>query len=152
MKESVAYRTYYAFAFGKEIPKPKYVRRSTREKTKQAPEASPGKRLQATAKVQMKELVFHQGVPDVPTYGSEDEQISWKSSDEDVDDEVSKSKDDDDDADNEDDDGQDDDDQDDENEQTESDNDGDDFFIPSTLLMIKKKDKMKKIKKKRVQI
>ncbi|GJW99251.1 hypothetical protein Tco_0181059 [Tanacetum coccineum] len=70
------------------------------------------------------------GVPDVPTYGSEDEQISWKSSDEDDDDEVSKSKDDDDDADNEDDDGQDDDDQDDENEQTESENDGDDFVYP----------------------
>ncbi|GJT33932.1 hypothetical protein Tco_0924351 [Tanacetum coccineum] len=178
MKESVAYITYYAFAFGKEIPKPKYVRRSTREKTKQAPEASPGKRLQATAKVaksgkkklpaqgfetlseialteaeQMNIITkrsktqFHlshasgsgadegtgvsPGVPDVPTYGSEAEQISWKSSDEDVDDEVSKSKDDDDDdADNEDDDGQDDDDQDDENEQTESDNDGDDFVHP----------------------
>ncbi|GJX15500.1 copia protein [Tanacetum coccineum] len=65
------------------------------------------------------------GVPDVPTYGSEDEQISWKSSDEDDDDEVSISKDDDDDAENEDDDGQDDD-----NEQTESDNDGDDFVHP----------------------
>ncbi|GKC37291.1 hypothetical protein Tco_1049675 [Tanacetum coccineum] len=41
--------------------------------------------------------------PEVP-YGSEDEQISWKSSDDEDDDEVSKSKDDDDDADNEDDD------------------------------------------------
>ncbi|GJU28377.1 hypothetical protein Tco_1166998 [Tanacetum coccineum] len=40
------------------------------------------------------------GVPDVPTYGSEDEQISWKSSDEDDDDEI------------------------------ESDNDGDDFVHP----------------------
>ncbi|GJR46842.1 hypothetical protein Tco_1314945 [Tanacetum coccineum] len=65
------------------------------------------------------------GVLNVPTYGSEDEQISWKSSDEDDDDEVSLSKDDDDNADNEDDDGQDDD-----NEQTESDNDGDDFVHP----------------------
>ncbi|GJZ33087.1 hypothetical protein Tco_0578523, partial [Tanacetum coccineum] len=45
------------------------------------------------------------GVPNVPTYRSEDEQISWKSSD----DEVSESKDDDNNADNEDDDGQDDD-------------------------------------------
>nr|GEW24831.1 hypothetical protein [Tanacetum cinerariifolium] len=43
-------------------------------------------------------------VPDVPTYGSDDEQISWKSSD-----------------------NEDDDDQDDNNEQTESDNDDDDF-------------------------
>ncbi|GJY59269.1 hypothetical protein Tco_0459161 [Tanacetum coccineum] len=33
------------------IPKPKYVRRSTREKNDQAPTASPGKRLKATAKV-----------------------------------------------------------------------------------------------------
>ncbi|GKG02867.1 hypothetical protein Tco_0310503, partial [Tanacetum coccineum] len=42
------------------------------------------------------------GVLDVPTYGSEDEQISWKSSEEDDDeDEVSISKDDDDDAENE---------------------------------------------------
>ncbi|GKA16291.1 hypothetical protein Tco_0696038, partial [Tanacetum coccineum] len=65
------------------------------------------------------------GVPDVPTYGSEDEQISWKSSDEDDDDEVSLSKDDDDNDDNKDDDGQDDD-----NEQTKSDNDVDDFVYP----------------------
>ncbi|GKB74559.1 hypothetical protein Tco_0935971, partial [Tanacetum coccineum] len=44
------------------------------------------------------------GVPDVPTYNSDDEQISWKSSDEDDDDEVNVSEDDDnqndDDADN----------------------------------------------------
>ncbi|GJR49041.1 hypothetical protein Tco_1317144 [Tanacetum coccineum] len=123
MKESDAYKTYYDFATGKVIPKPKYVRRSTREKTDQAPKASPGKRLKATAKVaksgkkklpaqgletlseialseadQMKLITkrsktqFHSshasgsganegtgvspGVPDVPTYGSEDEQIS----------------------------------------------------------------------------
>ncbi|GJX87771.1 hypothetical protein Tco_0339785 [Tanacetum coccineum] len=139
----------------KVIPKPKYVRRSTREKTDQAPTASPGKRLKATAMVaksrkkkqpaqgletlskialskaqQMKiftkrsKTQFHSshasgsgadegtgvssGVPDVPTYGSEDEQISWKSSDEDNDDEVNMSENDDDqdddNADNEDDD------------------------------------------------
>ncbi|GJU02335.1 hypothetical protein Tco_1112673 [Tanacetum coccineum] len=149
MKESDAYKTYHDFATGKVIPKPKYVRRSTREKTDQAPTASPGKRLKATAKVAksgkkklptegletLSKIAFGSGanegtgvspgVPDVPTYGSEDEQISWKSSDEDDDDEVSLSKDDDDNADNEDDDGQDDD-----NEQTESDNDGDDFVHP----------------------
>ncbi|GKD91490.1 hypothetical protein Tco_1366997 [Tanacetum coccineum] len=51
MKESEAYKTYYAFATGKAIPKPKYVRRSTKEKTVQAPEASSGKRVKATAKV-----------------------------------------------------------------------------------------------------
>ncbi|GJZ77939.1 hypothetical protein Tco_0642611 [Tanacetum coccineum] len=165
MKESETYNTYYDFAIGKVITKTKYVWRSTREKTDQAPKASPGKRLKATAKVaksgkkklhaqgletlseialseadQMKLITkssktqFHgshasgsgayegtgvsPGVPDVPTYGSEDEQISWKSSEEDNDDEVSMSKDDDDNVDNEDDD-----DEDDDNEQTESDND-----------------------------
>ncbi|GKD63489.1 hypothetical protein Tco_1305597, partial [Tanacetum coccineum] len=87
------------------------------------------------------------GVPDVPTYKSDDEQISWKSSDEEDDDEVSlndddddndddeDNDDDDDDADNQDDDdqendGQDDEDQDDVNEQTDLDNDGGDFVHP----------------------
>ncbi|GKB47885.1 hypothetical protein Tco_0898638, partial [Tanacetum coccineum] len=85
------------------------------------------------------------GVPDVPIYGSNDEQISWKSSEEEDDDEVGKNDDDDDnndddDADNQDDDGQEDDgqeydgqdndNQDDDNEQTDSDNDGDDFVHP----------------------
>ncbi|GJT25686.1 hypothetical protein Tco_0895623 [Tanacetum coccineum] len=86
-------------------------------------------------------------VPDVPTYGSDDEQISWKSSDEEDDNEVAKNDDDDDndddndndddddeEADNQDDDGQeydvqDDEDQDDD-EQTDSNSDGDDFVHP----------------------
>ncbi|GKD06514.1 hypothetical protein Tco_1181488 [Tanacetum coccineum] len=54
------------------------------------------------------------GVPDVPTYASDDEKISWKSSDEEDDDEVAmnhKGPDVD-------------------NEQTDSDNDGDDFVHP----------------------
>nr|GEU68071.1 L10-interacting MYB domain-containing protein-like [Tanacetum cinerariifolium] len=50
MKESEAYRTYYAFATGKAILKPKYVRRSVKEKTEQAPKASPGKRIQYATK------------------------------------------------------------------------------------------------------
>ncbi|GKD53023.1 hypothetical protein Tco_1286410, partial [Tanacetum coccineum] len=134
IKESDAYKTFYDLATRKVIPKPKYVRQSTREKTEQAPKASPGKRLKATAKVatlgkkklpaqgletlseialskadQMKLVTkisktqFHSSytsgsglnegtgvsprVPDVPTYGSKDEKISWKSSDEDNDDE-----------------------------------------------------------------
>ncbi|GKD46950.1 retrovirus-related pol polyprotein from transposon TNT 1-94, partial [Tanacetum coccineum] len=86
------------------------------------------------------------GVLDVPTYETNDEKISWKSSDEEDDDEVSlndddnndddeDNDDDDDDVDNQDDDdqendGQDDDDQDDVNEKTDSDNDGDDFVHP----------------------
>ncbi|GJS92201.1 hypothetical protein Tco_0774837 [Tanacetum coccineum] len=56
------------------------------------------------------------GVLDVPTYNSDDEQISWKSSDEEDDDEVGLKDDDDDDDDDDDVDNQDDDDQDDENE------------------------------------
>ncbi|GJX64876.1 hypothetical protein Tco_0299219 [Tanacetum coccineum] len=162
MKESEAYKTYYDLATGKVAPKPKYVWRSTREKTKHASKASSGKRLKATAKMtksgkkkqpaegletlseialteaaQMKIVTkisktqFHSshisgsgadegtgvspGVLDVPTYGSEDELISWKSSEEDNDEEVSISKDDDDN---------------DVNEKTESDNDGDDFVHP----------------------
>ncbi|GKA76192.1 retrovirus-related pol polyprotein from transposon TNT 1-94 [Tanacetum coccineum] len=151
MKESVAYRTYYAFAFEKEIPKLKYVRRSTREKTKQAPEASPGKRLQATAKVAKsgKKKLHAQGLETLSEIAlTEAEQMniitkrsktqfhishaSGSGADEGtgVSPGVPDSKDDDDDADNEDDDGQDDDDQDDKNEQTESDNDGDDFVHP----------------------
>nr|GEY29402.1 hypothetical protein [Tanacetum cinerariifolium] len=60
------------------------------------------------------------GVPNVPTYGFDDERISWKSNDDEDD-----NNHDDDNADDEDNDGQDDD-----NEQTELDNDGDDFVHP----------------------
>ncbi|GJV99102.1 hypothetical protein Tco_1554354 [Tanacetum coccineum] len=80
------------------------------------------------------------GVPDVPTYESDDEQISWKSSEEDDNDEVNVSEDDDDDNDddgNNDDDDDDDDDADnqdaenqDDDEQKNSDNNGDDFIHP----------------------
>ncbi|GKG30274.1 hypothetical protein Tco_0420172 [Tanacetum coccineum] len=51
MKESEAYKTYYAFATGKAIPKPKYVCRTTKEKTVPAPKASSSKRIKSTAKV-----------------------------------------------------------------------------------------------------
>nr|GEY53244.1 hypothetical protein [Tanacetum cinerariifolium] len=150
--ESDAYKTYYDLATGKVIPKPKYVRRSTREKTNQAPNSSPETALSEAE--QMKVVTkksktdyhvshasgsgAHEGtdvtpmVPDVPTYGSKDEHISWKSSGYENDDEVSENADnedyddhDDDNANKEDDDGQDDD-----NEQTELDNDGDDFVHP----------------------
>nr|GEU68635.1 hypothetical protein [Tanacetum cinerariifolium] len=53
-------------------------------------------------------------VPDVPTYESDDEEISWKSSEDDDDDKKINDQDDDDDDD----------------EQTDSDNDGDDFVHP----------------------
>ncbi|GJV62439.1 hypothetical protein Tco_1468539 [Tanacetum coccineum] len=73
-------------------------------------------------------------VLDVPKYGSEDEHISWKFSNEDDDDEVNMSEDDDD-QDDDNADNEDVADQDDDNEQTESDNDGDNFVHPkfSTL-------------------
>ncbi|GJR28332.1 hypothetical protein Tco_1104564, partial [Tanacetum coccineum] len=56
------------------------------------------------------------GVPDVPSYDSEAEQISWKSSDEEDDDEVNMGNDNDDDVDNQDDVGQEYDEQDDDNQ------------------------------------
>ncbi|GKC27932.1 hypothetical protein Tco_1035226, partial [Tanacetum coccineum] len=147
MKELDTYKTYHDFATGKVIPKPKYVRRLTREKTDQAPTASPGKRLKAIAKVAKsgKKKLPAQGLEtlsEIALSGAEQMKIVTKRSKtklyssyisgsganegtsvspgvlDDDDDEVSLSKGDDDNADNEDDDGQDDD-----NEQTESDND-----------------------------
>ncbi|GJZ99929.1 hypothetical protein Tco_0672480 [Tanacetum coccineum] len=50
MKESEAFKTYYAFATGKVTPKPKYVCQTSKDKTEQAPKASTGKRLKAAAK------------------------------------------------------------------------------------------------------
>nr|GEW07084.1 hypothetical protein [Tanacetum cinerariifolium] len=104
----------------KAIPKPKYVCRSAKEKTKQVPKASFDKRIKATTKVSrsgkkkqpanrletLSKITFglgtHEGtsiilrVPNVPTYGSDDKQISWKSSDKENNDEANTSKDDDD--------------------------------------------------------
>nr|GEZ11216.1 hypothetical protein [Tanacetum cinerariifolium] len=124
MKESKAYKIYYVFATGKAIPKPKYVCRSTKEKTEQEPKASFGKRIKYAAKV-TSGFGAHEGtgvtprVLDVPTYESDDEKISWKSSDnKDDDDETSVSKD------------KDIDDQENDDERTDSDNEDDDFVHP----------------------
>ncbi|GJS40186.1 hypothetical protein Tco_0565229 [Tanacetum coccineum] len=124
MKESEAYKTYHDLATRKVQPKLKYVHRSSRTKTDEAPKPSFGKRVKAIAKV-AKSGKKKQPAPglealwvlDVPTYESDDEQISWKSSKEEDDDEenVSEHEDDDDD------------------ERTESDNDGDDFIYPKFL-------------------
>ncbi|GJX51898.1 hypothetical protein Tco_0280267 [Tanacetum coccineum] len=161
MKESEAYKTYHDLATGKVQPKPKYVRRSSRTNTDEAPKPSFSKRVKATAKVaksgkkkqpalgletlfdialteakQMKLAIkksktqlhssqpsssgAHEGtgvspgVPDAPTYQSNDDEISCKLSDEDDDDEVNVSEYEDDDDD----------------EGTESDDDGDDFVHP----------------------
>ncbi|GKB24482.1 hypothetical protein Tco_0863883 [Tanacetum coccineum] len=172
MKASEAYKTYHDLTTGKVQPKPKYVRRSSRSKTEQAPKPSTGKRVKATAKVaksgkkkqpapgletlsdialteaeQMKiatkrsliqthsshasSLGSHEGtgvtpgVPDVPTYESDDEKISWKTSSDDDDDN-------DDNDDNEGDDAANDDHDDADNDikRTEFDNEGDAFVHP----------------------
>ncbi|GKA64530.1 hypothetical protein Tco_0764237 [Tanacetum coccineum] len=129
MKESEAYKTYHALATGKVQPKPKYVRRSSRTKTDDVPKPSSGKRVKATAKVANGSSAHEgtgvkPGVPDVPTYRSDDEEeIPWKSSDED---------DNDDNEDDDDDQGVPDDDQGDDNDskRTVSDTKGDDFVHP----------------------
>ncbi|GKE39666.1 hypothetical protein Tco_1463071 [Tanacetum coccineum] len=159
MKESESYKTYYSFATGKAIPKPKYVRRYTKEKTEQAPEASSGKILKATAKVtrsgkkkqhakgletlseialseaeQMKLTIERSKTQLHSPQPSGSEQISWKFSDEEDDDDeanIGKDEDDDDEANiGKDEDDDDNDDHDDDDERNESDNDGDDFVHP----------------------
>ncbi|GKA63957.1 hypothetical protein Tco_0763563 [Tanacetum coccineum] len=91
MKESEAYKTYYAFATGKAIPKPN------------------GSGAYEGVGVKPR-------VPDVPTYGSDNEHISWKSNEEEDDDEEY--------------DEHDDEEQGDDDEQTDSNNDGDNFVHP----------------------
>ncbi|GJX97651.1 hypothetical protein Tco_0353449 [Tanacetum coccineum] len=65
------------------------------------------------------------GVPDVPTYGSDDEKISWKSSDEEDDDEVTLNEDDDDFDENDDDDDDDNDEDDDDADNQDAENQDD---------------------------
>ncbi|GJV21687.1 hypothetical protein Tco_1370707 [Tanacetum coccineum] len=77
MKASEAYKTYHDLATGKVQPKPKYVRRSSRSKTEQAPKPSIGAHEGTSVTP---------GVPDVPTYEYDDEEISWKTSSDDDDD------------------------------------------------------------------
>ncbi|GKA42089.1 hypothetical protein Tco_0734749 [Tanacetum coccineum] len=120
MKESKAYKTYYAFATGKAIPKPKYVRRPTKEKTEHVPKASSGKRIKAIAKVSRlgKKKQSAKGL----------ETLSEIAFDEEDDDDVvmSDDADDNDDQDDDDTDNEDDDDQNDDNADNESDDDQDD--------------------------
>ncbi|GJU75011.1 putative ribonuclease H-like domain-containing protein [Tanacetum coccineum] len=114
-KESKAYKTYYAFSTRKAIPKPN---------------------SQPSSSGAHEGICVTPGFPDVPTYGFDDEQISWKSSDEeDDDDEANIGKDEDDDDQDDDDDQEDNDDQDNDNDQDDGnefdlDNDGDDFVHP----------------------
>nr|GEU90876.1 hypothetical protein [Tanacetum cinerariifolium] len=119
IRNSVAYKEYYAIASGEEPPKTKASARKTQSTSGSGADEGTG---------------LIPGVPDVPTYKS-DEEISWKSSDEDDDDDVQQSERDEDinDQSNDEphDDQRDDDDQDDEDDdQTDSDNEGDDFVHP----------------------
>ncbi|GJZ14679.1 hypothetical protein Tco_0550356 [Tanacetum coccineum] len=122
MLESEAYMTYRAYATGEKTPKPKTTKKkadseaSPKTKTTQA---TKGKRIKSSAKgykaAKKKQPVETSldkdeetgdipGVPNVPTYRSDDEQISWKSSEEDDEDEVNVSEKDDDNDNNDDDD------------------------------------------------
>ncbi|GKD01141.1 hypothetical protein Tco_1171415 [Tanacetum coccineum] len=178
IRNSESFKEYYAIASGAEPPK---IKASVKKKQKKQPaKTSKAKGLTVLSEVALTEfeqiklatkrslIQTHSshasgsaadkgtgsipGVPDVPTYESDDEQISWKSSEEDDDDEVNVSEendndnndddddndddvdkdddDDDDDVDTQDDDDQDDEGQDDVNKQTNSDNDGDDLVHP----------------------
>ncbi|GJY11994.1 retrovirus-related pol polyprotein from transposon TNT 1-94, partial [Tanacetum coccineum] len=147
IRNSESFKEYYAIASGAEPPKTKASVKKKQigsDKTTTS-STTKGKRLKTSAKIakpaKKKQPVKMSmdkgadegtgslsGVPDVPTYDSDDEQISWKLSEEDHDDEVNMSEDDDtdnddvslndddeddDNADNQDDDNQDDDNQDD---------------------------------------
>nr|GEZ24611.1 hypothetical protein [Tanacetum cinerariifolium] len=139
---SEAYKEYYAIASGAAPPKTKAsikktkssfditityptaagTRLSTSLKGKQPAKSSKAKDLSVLSKVAItraEQMDIIPGVLDVPTDES-DEEISWKSSDEDDDDE----------DDDRSDDQEDDDDQDDNDDDYDTDNDGDDFVHP----------------------
>nr|GEY53835.1 hypothetical protein [Tanacetum cinerariifolium] len=152
IRNSVAYKEYYAIASRAAPPKTKASVRKTQSSsdTTMPPPTAAGIRLSTSAKGKQpaksskakdEGTGIIPGVPDVPTFEF-DEEISWKSSDEDddVDDQSDAAADDDDDDqededeqdddDQEDEDEQDDDDQDDNDDDQDSDNDGDDFVHP----------------------
>ncbi|GJZ46952.1 hypothetical protein Tco_0600784 [Tanacetum coccineum] len=134
MKESDAYKTYHDLATGKVAKSGKKKLTAQGLETLLKPALFEAEQMKVVTKRSKTDYhVSHAsgsganegtgvtpGDSNVPPYGSKDEQISWKSSDDEDDDEVSESKDTNDNADNEDDD----------NEHTESDNDGDDFVHP----------------------
>nr|GEU88165.1 hypothetical protein [Tanacetum cinerariifolium] len=148
IRSSESYKEYYGIASGAEPPKTKA---SVRKKQSSSDTTMPLQLQQAKdSRLQQRSLTQNHishasgsdtdegtgiipGVPDVPTYESDDGEISWKSSEDDDDDEEKMSKHDDDVDEKSDDDDQDDDDDDqdaDDNEKTKSDNDGDDFVHP----------------------
>nr|GEY71634.1 hypothetical protein [Tanacetum cinerariifolium] len=129
IRNSESYKEYYAIASGAKPPKTKASvrKKQSSSDTTMPPPTTIGKRLKTSAKIKLatkKSLtqthISHAsgsgadegigiipGVPDVPTYKSDDEEISCKSSEDDDDDQ-----------------------DDDDDEQTDSDNNGDDFVHP----------------------
>nr|GEY00169.1 hypothetical protein [Tanacetum cinerariifolium] len=130
IRNSVAYKEYYAIASGVAPPKMKESVRNTQSSsdTTMPPPTAAGTRLSTSAKGKQPAKSSKAKGFDVPTDES-DEEISWKSSDEDDDDDDQIEADDDGD-DQEDEDEQDEDDQDDNDDDQDSDNDGDDFVHP----------------------
>nr|GFB83030.1 hypothetical protein [Tanacetum cinerariifolium] len=101
IRNSKSYKEYYAIASGAEPPKTKArvrKKQSSYDTTRPLP-TNIGKRLKTSAKVdkpakekQPAKTSKAKGVLDVPTYEFDDEEISWKSSEEDDDDEVDMSE------------------------------------------------------------
>nr|GEW22145.1 retrovirus-related Pol polyprotein from transposon TNT 1-94 [Tanacetum cinerariifolium] len=140
IRNSESYKEYYAIASGSEPPKTKESvrKKQSSSDTTMPPPIAKGKRLKTSAKMKLdtkqslaQTHISHvnglgidegtgiiPGVLDVPTYKSDDEEISWKSSEDNDDDEVNMN-DDDDQTNNDDDD-----------EKIDSNNDGDDFIHP----------------------
>nr|GEU88758.1 hypothetical protein [Tanacetum cinerariifolium] len=145
IKNSAAYKEYYAIASRATPPKTKASIRKTRSSLFVLSEVAmtEAEQIKLAIKRSLQQTHISQasgsstdegtgiipGVPDVPTDES-DEEISWKLSDKDDDDVDDQSETDDDDDDQEDEDEKDDDDQDDNDDDQESDNDGDDFVHP----------------------
>nr|GEW89203.1 hypothetical protein [Tanacetum cinerariifolium] len=138
IKNSEAYKEYYAVATGATPPKTKVSFRKTKSSSDTTvtplPTAAAGTRLSTSAKgkqlakaskAKNKETGIIPGVPNVPTEES-DEEISWKSSDEEDDDDIDEGSDDQDDDDAQDDDDDQDDENKDDDDQDESNNDDQD--------------------------
>ncbi|GJR11657.1 hypothetical protein Tco_0794309 [Tanacetum coccineum] len=97
MKESKAFKTYYAFAIGKATPKPKQPAQGLETLSEIAlPKAEQLRIVTKQSLIQThsshasgsganKGTGVTPGVPDVPTYESDDEEISWKTSSDDED-------------------------------------------------------------------
>nr|GEV39934.1 hypothetical protein [Tanacetum cinerariifolium] len=144
IRNSESFKEYYAIASGAKPPKIKASVKKTQSSSDSTvpPPTDKGTRLKTSVKGKQPATSSKPkdegtgilpGVLDVPTYESDDEEISWKSSeDDDDDDDVQLSEHDEDVDDQSDDDSQDDqeDDDDDQDAQTDSDNDGDEFIHP----------------------